>query len=234
MSVMTLVMFDVDGTLTQSNELDTRCSIQALGDVFEFSDVDDDWSNYRHTSDSGIIEELFQQRRGCPPTTTDIARYKGRFFELLTTGLATEPMIEIAGAGRLLAGLARTDGQVVALASGAWRNSARAKMLSAGLPFDDFPGGFGEDAAARVDIMRAAYRHAARVAGVDSFARWLYFGDADWDVRACRELGIPLIGIGRRMAALKHAGALAVFADYSQPDAILATIARANSLSTGP
>jgi len=226
-------MFDVDGTLTHSNELDTRCFVQAMRDVFGFDGIDEDWSHYRHTSDAGIIGELFQVRRGGGPTPEELARYQARFFELLTDGLMRTPMREIAGAGALLQWLSDQAGYKVALASGAWRGSARAKMRSAGLPFDKFPGAFSEDAAARTGIMRAARRHAAAHHGVGQFSRWIYFGDAIWDARACAELGIPLIGVatGDRAAQLRRAGACEVFPDFAGLDAVRRAVAR---IAAGP
>lgn len=224
-------MFDVDGTLTHSNELDTHCSVQAMREAFGFHDVDEDWSHYAHTSDAGIIEELFQQRRQRSPTAEEVARYKTRFFQLLSDGLRRSPMSEIAGARALLAHLSQGSKFAIALASGAWRESARAKLLSANVPFDEFPGGFSEDAAARTAIMLASRQNAARHYGVAGFRRWIYFGDAIWDARACAELGIPLIGIatGERAELLRRAGAREVLADYSDHTAVLAAIERAST-----
>ena len=61
---MTLVMFDIDGTLAETFQVDSECYVQALKDVFGFSDVNTDWSSYKHTSDSGILNELVQSRLG--------------------------------------------------------------------------------------------------------------------------------------------------------------------------
>ncbi len=50
-------MFDVDGTFTRIDEVDGDGYVQALKDVFDFDAIDDDWSTYAHTTDSGIIDE---------------------------------------------------------------------------------------------------------------------------------------------------------------------------------
>ena len=57
-----LVMFDVDGTLTLSTEMDDRCYVQAM---FEHLGVhiDNDWSHYRQVTDSGIAAELFDRHQ---------------------------------------------------------------------------------------------------------------------------------------------------------------------------
>lgn len=226
---MTLVMFDVDGTLTHSNELDTRCFVQAIEEVFGFTGIDEDWSRYTHTSDAGILEELFQRRLGRSPTTTEIETYRPHFLQLLGAGLQQTPMREVAGAGDILNTLATHPEFAVSLASGAWSDSARAKMLSAGLPFDRFPGAFSEDAPARTDIMLASRSHAAQRHQRAGFDQWVYFGDAVWDARACAELGVPLIGIGcgEQAEKLRRAGTFEVFSDYSAPEAIMAAIERA-------
>ena len=44
---MTLVMFDIDGTLTQTYEADEACFVQALREMFGFADIDTDWAGYR-------------------------------------------------------------------------------------------------------------------------------------------------------------------------------------------
>jgi phosphoglycolate phosphatase-like HAD superfamily hydrolase len=200
-----------------------------MHDVFAFDDVDEDWSHYTHTSDTGIIEELFQIRRGRRPTAGELADYQRRFLELLADGLRRTPMPAIAGAGELLAWLGGQARYRVAHASGAWRGSARAKMLSAGLPFDEFPGAFSEAAAARTAIMLAARQTAARHHAIGEFNRWIYFGDAIWDARACAELAIPLIGIatGGRADELRRAGARDVLPDYSDHEAVMAAVDRA-------
>jgi beta-phosphoglucomutase-like phosphatase (HAD superfamily) len=45
---MQLILFDIDGTLTQSNKLDNFAFLQALSDVFNLSVVNPDWSSFTH------------------------------------------------------------------------------------------------------------------------------------------------------------------------------------------
>ena len=51
------VIFDIDGTLTQSNEFDARCYIEAVKEGMGIS-IDDNWLNYKHVTDSGILNEI--------------------------------------------------------------------------------------------------------------------------------------------------------------------------------
>ena len=57
---MHLIVFDVDGTLVESDEFDGVLYAKAVRDVLDI-DVDEDWSSYRHVTDSGILEEILDR-----------------------------------------------------------------------------------------------------------------------------------------------------------------------------
>src|SRR5260370_20664735 len=63
------VLFDIDGTLTQSQSIDAEIYLRSLAEVFGFTDVGADWSSYRHTTDSGILHEIFENAAGERPRT---------------------------------------------------------------------------------------------------------------------------------------------------------------------
>jgi hypothetical protein len=56
---MHLVMFDIDGTLTETMKVDEECFVRSFKDVFDFADIDTDWSHYPRTTDSGIFDDIF-------------------------------------------------------------------------------------------------------------------------------------------------------------------------------
>ena len=51
-----------------------------------------------------------------------------------------------------------------------------------------------------------------------AFDKTVYLGDAPWDVKASRELGIAFLGMGMRTAELRHAGASHALRDYADQD----------------
>ena len=57
---MHLVVFDLDGTLVESDEFDGVLYAKAVRDVLDI-EVDDDWSGYRHSTDSGILDEILDR-----------------------------------------------------------------------------------------------------------------------------------------------------------------------------
>ena len=190
-----LVLFDIDGTLTQSQSIDSDLYLESLEAVFGFKNVPPDWSAYRHTTDSGILEEIFEVRLERAPTIREAADFRAHFVAAIAAAAARAPFREIDGARAILDHLKRRADCCIGLATGGFSESARCKMQSAGLDYGEFPAASADDATSRVAIMRMAIDRV--VAGLTGRRphEIVYVGDAIWDARACRELGIPFIGV---------------------------------------
>ncbi|HSP34965.1 MAG TPA: HAD family hydrolase, partial [Thermoanaerobaculia bacterium] len=99
----------------------------------------------------------------------------------------------------------------VVLCTGAWSASARLKLSRAG-----FPNGL---AIASCD--EAESREAIVTNGIALMPRATHlvvFGDAIWDVRTARNLGLRFVGVGER------SGAETWIRDYTDADAVLSLI----------
>jgi len=206
---MPIALFDIDGTLTASNEIDSACRAQAFLDIFRFP-LNTNWNDYEHVTDRGIATQALQEHGG-EVTEHDLSLDRARCVQLLTERMTK--LDEIPGAGAFLAKLLAHHWRI-ALCTGAWGDSARLKLLRAGLP-TDLPLASCDDDISREAILR---RGVALVGGEDDFI--ISFGDAPWDVRAAANLGVPFIGIGRR------SGAADAFDDYRDTAALFAAIER--------
>jgi len=222
---MHLIMFDIDGTLTETMKIDEECVVRSFEDVFGFVSIDTDWSYYPHTTDPGIFNDLFTSRTGRRPTAQDVSQFRQHFIQLLAAASSQSPFAQVAGADTLLSRLAQDGSHRVSLATGGWRDSARLKMASAGMCFDDHPAASADDALDRESIMRLSMQRAAERYG-ESFVCTVYVGDGVWDARACRSVGIPFIGIGTgsRATRLSAEGAVCVFPDFSDADRFLRSV----------
>jgi phosphoglycolate phosphatase-like HAD superfamily hydrolase len=221
-----LLMFDIDGTLTRTNDVDGRCFAQAMSEHLGCA-IDNDWAKYRHVTDSGIAAELFHQHHR---DAKELRLVRNRFVSLLKDALASDPgnCRPISGAADFLLRLRDMAGVVVGLAGGGWADSILAKLRHAEIPARELPLASADDAEARTEIMTICYRRAALSADIERFTSVTYFGDATWDVEAALALGWGFIGIGLGKSAerMRAAGARDVFEDFADGAAILHAIER--------
>lgn len=194
---MHAVVFDIDGTLLQSSDLDDaiyKAAIRAiLGNVrFRASLAD-----YAHVSDTGILQQVLDDNKLRHDAHT-IGTVKAEFFRRIDAYIAKHgPFAEVSGARKLLKMLQNSENHVVAIATGGWRRSAEAKLRSAGIDTDSIPVASSDDAHERTAIMQTAL---ARLDGrVETIT---YFGDGEWDELACRHLGWTFRAVGARLGGI--------------------------------
>ncbi len=212
-----LVIFDVDGTLLHSNAADETCFVRAFAEALDIAAIDTNWLAYKHTTDSGITEQVFRERLGRGPRADEIARLQDRFGALLGAELARRPdgAAPVAGAAAMLAAL--PDGWAPAIATGGWRATARLKLATAGLDVANIPSAFAEDGPSRARIGSTAWRRAREHYGVAAFDRVVCIGDGAWDAHAAAELGLPLVGVasGSGASTLYSEGVSHVIVDFT-------------------
>lgn len=234
---MLLILFDIDGTLTESFALDAAMFLDTVRKTFGFRDISEDWSSYRHVTGAGVLREIVEVRLGRPPTREEVGRVQARLEASLRTGIREAGGIKpIPGAPRMLTWLLGSPSEyAVAIASGNWTAIARLMLDSAGLQVDGVPGAFSDDEVAREEICRVARERAERQHG-RPFPQVVYVGDGVWDVQAAQVLGYGFVGIGREAVAarLRAAGATEVLPDFQDAEAFLAAVKRAAATMPPP
>ncbi|HEV7573978.1 MAG TPA: HAD family hydrolase, partial [Thermoanaerobaculia bacterium] len=128
---MSTALFDIDGTLTASNEIDSECFEEAFRDVFGI-EIDTNWDTYEHTTDRGIASEALL-RTGLEASSEALSLHRTRFIELLDQRMTS--LDEIPGARAFLAELLVRRWRI-ALCTGAWSVSAWLKLARARFDFD--------------------------------------------------------------------------------------------------
>lgn len=216
MAAITLVVFDLDGTLVESDEFDGALYAKAVRDVLNV-DVDEDWSGYRHVTDSGILNEILDRHAvGSGRVGVHVA-VRERFAALVEDHLAERQgwLPEVPGAAAFVNGLLADPEAVVAVATGGWRETAAMKLRAIRLDPGALHLSSASDAVSRVEIMRRAERRA--MAGRQASRRF-YFGNQPWDREASRSLGWEFVGIGAKVAHCLR------FDDFLAPEALLAAL----------
>jgi phosphoglycolate phosphatase-like HAD superfamily hydrolase len=227
---MPLVIFDIDGTLTETTGLDDSAFVAAAAAALGIDPrgIDTDWSHYPHATDGSLLEEIARRATGQPPTAEQTARARAEFFGALRAAAAAGAIRPVAGARELLAAL-DARGWRTALATGAWRESAVVKLKAAGLWNPGRAFAHADDAHSRAEITRAA---AARAGGwgledEPTGPGTVYVGDGVWDAETSLGLGLGFVGVRVRGddARLRAAGATVVARDYVETEAMLALLA---------
>lgn len=222
---MTLVLFDVDGTLTATNAVDANCFAAAFRKVFEFPLVTTDWSVYVHCTDTGIIDEALEGRLGRPALQEEFDAFERAFVEELERTFAGSPekFAEVKGAKAVLEALSAHPDMQPALASGGMRGSAKYKLSRIGVDAKDFPGAFANDSRERAGIARCAI---GRCRGGGADVDVVYVGDGPWDFRTSAEMGMRFIGIscdgGRER--LSSLGPCTILEHYADQEAFFTAV----------
>ncbi|MCA9006194.1 MAG: haloacid dehalogenase-like hydrolase [Planctomycetaceae bacterium] len=215
---MQLCLFDIDGTLTATSDIDTACFVQALKDVFGLQEVNTDWSIYPDVTDSAVTTRLVEMQRGQAPTESEMRQIREHFYALLQTAFEHSPeqCLPIAGGPRFLNSLARDPQIAIAFATGGWEQTARLKLELSGYDHGHYPLASANDAFTRTAICSLAVERAQQQYAVTDFETIIAFGDGIWDARAAVELGYRFVGIaqGEKTNLLQTAGAELILPNY--------------------
>jgi len=191
-----LAIFDIDGTLTKTNEIDHLCFIQTTQELISKDFKTFEATTFTHFTDSCIIVELYERYLNRQPNKEEIKQFQERYFGLLKHYLTQEPQYfqAIDGATSILETL-RNNGWAIALATGCWKDSAYIKLKGGGIDIQDTPIGTASDAVTRQDVMKTALERAKQYYGVNHFAHLVYIGDGLWDRHSCATLKMPFVGV---------------------------------------
>jgi phosphoglycolate phosphatase-like HAD superfamily hydrolase len=215
---MKLVIFDIDGTLTQTSHIDAICYTRAFADTHGLDVLAEHWSDCPHVSDSGVTRHLFQHYFGRDPSDHESGAIKQRLVDLLEESRRTDRsyFAEIPRAAETFNQLVESRGWSKAIATGCWQPSAEMKLRAASINYQGVPGGFAEDGIARELIVGAAISRSLNHYRRDNFDRIVSVGDGVWDVNTAARLGLAFIGVagGARAETLREAGAKHVIPDF--------------------
>jgi len=228
---MPLVVFDMDGTLTHTTNVDDALLVAAICEVMGVPTFDSDWSNYPHATDGGICQEVSRRFRDCEPTTGEIERIQKHFFALLREHASGPAGIRaVAGAAEFIR-LLQSRGFAVSLATGAWRESARIKLFASGLQHliegdCAIPAAYADESISRAGISQLSIRRAGF--DPDCPESIVYVGDGVWDAQTSAALGLGFVGVRVEgdETRLRAAGAREIIHGYEDPESVLGCIER--------
>jgi len=225
-----LVLFDIDGTLLWTDGAGRRAIHRALIEVFGATGPAD--HRFDGKTDPQIVRELMRDV-GHDDAHID-ARLQGlfiRYVQCLREELRdpAHPSKPLPGVTDLLDALSRRSDVTLGLLTGNLVDGARAKLEAVGIDPDIFVvGAYGSDHELRPELPAIAQRRARARLGVDiAGSDIVVIGDTPADLQCGRDIGVRAIGVatGRYTTDdLAAQGAVAVFADLSDTDAVVRAI----------
>lgn len=219
-----LFLFDIDGTLIDGDGAGRASLARAVSETLG-SATSLDGVSLAGNTDAAIVLDVLA-RAGHPARLGD-----ERFNEVKRRYLAgLAGCVEKAAAKRVLPGVSallerlRARGHPIGLATGNFREGARAKLAWCGL-WDRFPvGGFGDERIGRADLVRDAIEAAEAHWGASFRPRdVLVIGDTPKDVASGKAVGAATLAVATGIHTLEELAATGpdvLLADFGDTEAV--------------
>jgi beta-phosphoglucomutase-like phosphatase (HAD superfamily) len=186
-----LIVFDIDGTLTDSVAHHQTAFVAALQQM-NVQQINTDFKIYKHHTDSHIAKVIYELDR-----KKIFGMQQLELFEdLLWSQINTVNLKEIRGAMRTVNLLEQTTDFGVCYATGSLRKPATYKLNTIGLNFEPAQLVASNEIETREEIVLAAIEQAKDHYQQNSFERIISIGDGLWDLKTAQNLGLEFIGIG--------------------------------------
>ncbi len=198
-----LIIFDVDGTLIGGEEYDWKSFNDAFTEITGKTFSTEFWKTLDEVTASAIVHEGLSDLEPAERDRLEL-RVKDRCLENLRLERERTPdaFFSTNETRELLECLREHEEYDIAIATGDWFDTIRYKLEVAGIELERFIYATSSDAPIRSQIITLAAERSNR-----PIEEIVYVGDGTWDLRACKALGIPFIGTGKRVDTLVNEGA---------------------------
>jgi phosphoglycolate phosphatase-like HAD superfamily hydrolase len=223
---LSLLLFDIDGTLLLSGGAGVRAMSRAFEIVFGVSDAFAT-ADIAGRTDTFILSNALRRAR-LPDTPDNHERFRHTYISILEDEIHRPPPSRsglMPGVKALLDEVARREPFHLALLTGNFERAAYIKLDHFGIaPFFEW-GAFGEESAEREELARVAARRAQeRQVPPRARERTIVIGDTPHDVACAQVIGARCLAVATGnygIADLTAAGADVVLADLADRDRVL-------------
>jgi len=207
-----LIVFDIDGTLTDSVTQHIEAFKKTLLEM-GVSEIKSDFGTFKHHTDSFISKAIFEANQN-----KEFSKVEFDLFEKgLTEKLLSQTINEIVGAKHLVDKLEANSDYGFCFATGSLRKPAVYKLNSIGIPFENWQLVTSDSIYDREGIVSRAIENAAKYYNVSAFNRIISVGDGLWDLLTAKNLELEFIGVGlANKRILIESGAEVVYKDLTE------------------
>jgi phosphoglycolate phosphatase-like HAD superfamily hydrolase len=195
------IIFDIDGTLLQSDASDDTWYLAAIREVLGNVNLRPSWGMYTQFTATGILAEILADN-AIDHTRETVAAVRNCFVTSVSLHVAERgPFAEVPGARAFVERLHSSTTHRVTYATGGWHGAAHLKLSTSAFPIAGVPLATSDDHLERQEIML----HALRQLNGD-FDTVTYYGDGHWDAIAAKALGWKFVPVGRKLNGLTTYG----------------------------
>ncbi|MEM9052316.1 MAG: HAD family hydrolase [Bacteroidota bacterium] len=188
---MKLIVFDIDDTLTRSENQHVNSFIKAMHH-FGITEVDQNWGGYEHLTDSFILKQNYERNLNKKFRLSFIAEFEAQ----MTAFIQDLPKVsEVPGAKKVVEFLAGHSDFAIAFATGSLLQPAYLKLQQAEIPFQRSLVTASNTFLTREEIVTEAISLAKAANSVERFEDIVSVGDGLWDLRTARNLNLKFVGI---------------------------------------
>lgn len=231
MNSQNLIIFDIDGTLTQTVNVDSEIFARAFLKHLSDIPINPDWDDYRYSTDSELALEIFERHIGREPTNQEISTIKNTFHAALENLFHqnAKACLPMPGAQTIFSDIEKLGYWDIAIATGCWRDSALIKLNYGGIVHHDRPLANADDHLERTSIILTAVERAKAHYQRQAYQEVIYVGDRMWDHNATAALKIGFVGVGHELADKQLANMIAHIDNYQ--DMQLTSLLREHSVA---
>lgn len=210
---MQLILFDLDGTLTQTYYSDDNSYMRALSEQLPLEPDYAYWKDCPDLTDSAVMHHIYRKVALRDPHLEEVQQMQSTFLNLLNQKKVEHPHFfhEIPGAKKVLKQL--QEEHVVGVATGGWRAVAEFKLGNIGVNTQDLHLIGSDDHFSKTEFVSALMEDLHQQ--YSSFDRITYIGDSLYDMRMAETLGLEFIGVDYKGANyLQEHGVERIVRDY--------------------
>lgn len=186
-----LFVFDIDDTLTKSEEQHINAYLDAMHFI-GVNNVNTDWKSYKNVTDSFILKENYEANFNKDFNFSIIEEFEN---EMTSSILQMPKTSEIKGAAKVVDFLLKETDYAVCFATGSLLKPAYIKLEQADINFIPDVVEASNAIFTREDIVKSAIDKAKNYFQVSEFEHIISVGDGLWDVTTARNLGVHFLGM---------------------------------------
>ena len=220
---MKFIIFDIDGTLTNTKKVEDKCFMKSFEKTFKIDIWNQKWEHLKHVTDWGITEEIIQRAWNRNPSDDEYELMISNFVANLNTERVKDKsqFSEVPGARDFFLRLNEMEEFSLGIATGSWEKSAELKLETIGIALDGICFSNSNHHKSREAITQDVIDQLTEKTK-SSPKQIIYFGDGEWDYKTCQNLGIEFIGIDiENDGKLHRLGVKTIFRDYTNSKKIM-------------